>query len=168
MDKQKQIEEMAKETCWQQIYPCGDDRPFCFLTHEVCKCCKDNQCDHYEVCERIYNAGYRKIPENAVVLTKEEYEKITYENEVYLMEARKVCQMEVETRHELEKLKRDFDYNLVQERKQIRKETAEKFAKRLKEEAWAFSTDENGNIWDYNIMKSSIDEIAKEIIGEEK
>lgn len=76
MDKQKQIEEMAKETCWQQIYPCGDDRPFCFLTHEVCKCCEDNQCDHYEVCERIYNAGYRKIPENAVVLTREDYERL--------------------------------------------------------------------------------------------
>lgn len=42
-------------------------------------------------------------------------------------------------------------------------ETAEKFAEMLKKKAWAFNTDENGNIWEYSIMKSSIDEIVNEI-----
>lgn len=60
------IEEMTKETCGQQIYPYGKDRPICWLNNEDCTCRADNQCDHYEVCERIYNAGYRKIPEGVV------------------------------------------------------------------------------------------------------
>ena len=62
----KQIEEMTKETCGQQIYPYGKDRPICWLTKEDCTCRADNQCDHYEVCEQIYNAGYRKIHEGVV------------------------------------------------------------------------------------------------------
>ena len=71
----KQIEEMTKETCGQQIYPYGKDRPICWLTKEDCTCRADNQCDHYEVCERIYKAGYRKIPEGSVVSAREEKSK---------------------------------------------------------------------------------------------
>jgi hypothetical protein len=38
-------------------------------------------CDEVDCCDEclardLYNAGYRKIPENAVVLTREEYEKL--------------------------------------------------------------------------------------------
>lgn len=131
MDKQKQIEEMTKETCWQQIYPYGDDRPFCFLTHGVCKCCYDNQCDHYEVCERIYNAGYRKIPENAVIMT--ETERITMCVEQW-----------------------DKGYN------QARKETAEKFAERLKEMAYQ-STDWSHGEHPMVVEVDYIDEILEEI-----
>lgn len=50
--KQEQIEEMAKiidEMYW--VYDTTAD----------------------DIAEGLYNAGYRKIPENAVVLTKEEY-----------------------------------------------------------------------------------------------
>lgn len=75
------IEEMTKETCGQQIYPYGKDRPICWLNNEDCTCRADNQCDHYEVCERIYKAGYRKIPEGAVVLTSNQ--KIWLEHEWY-------------------------------------------------------------------------------------
>lgn len=52
MTKQEQIEEMAKivdEMYWVYDTTAGD------------------------IAEALYNAGYRKIPENAVVLTEEEY-----------------------------------------------------------------------------------------------
>ena len=60
MDKQKQIEEMAKTYC-QNGFNCGEN-------------CQTNGCRVYEVCTELYNAGYRKIPEGAVILTKAEYE----------------------------------------------------------------------------------------------
>lgn len=66
MDKQKQIEEMAKillETSCK-----GSECENCAFVksvkeaRETCVCLK-----------ALYNAGYCKIPENAVVLTREEY-----------------------------------------------------------------------------------------------
>lgn len=53
--KQEQIEEIAKiidEMYWVYDTTAGD------------------------IAEGLYNAGYRKIPENAVVLTKEKYDKL--------------------------------------------------------------------------------------------
>ena len=58
MDKQKQIKEMAKIYCQNGL--------------ECDNLCQTNGCRLYEVCTELYNAGYRKIPENAVVLTEEE------------------------------------------------------------------------------------------------
>ena len=73
IDKQKQIEEIAKYCC------------------NACEmCCDYGDCaekgkDGYKNCglaketaEKLYNAGYRKIPENTVVLTREEYETYTF------------------------------------------------------------------------------------------
>ena len=70
MDKQKQIEEMArifiKASCK------GSECEKCLFidsVKEAEECC---------VClKAFYNAGYCKIPENAVVLTREEYEWLT-------------------------------------------------------------------------------------------
>lgn len=62
MNKQEQIEEMAKLINSKKIYPCEDD------VH-----CENCFCADKDTAEKLYNAGYRKIPENAVVLTKEEY-----------------------------------------------------------------------------------------------
>ena len=67
MDKQKQIEEMAKLV---QGDMCGD---------VPCEECNYNgnmkilpkYCGTYLIAKKLYNAGYRKIPENAVVLTEE-------------------------------------------------------------------------------------------------
>lgn len=57
MDKQM-IKEMAKVYC-RNGFKCGEN-------------CQTNGCRVYEVCTNLYNAGYRKIPENAVVLTDED------------------------------------------------------------------------------------------------
>ena len=90
MDKQKQIaiEEMAKDICVECPYP-------------TCVPCK--ACDSWGYAENAINAGYRKIPEGAVVITREEYEKL--------------C---------------DLAY-FGNGEETIRKETAEKVAEKLKE-----------------------------------
>lgn len=65
MDKQKEIEEMAHNLCLKELY-CED-------------CERDGVCLAYSTATIIYNAGYRKIPEGAVVLTREEYGAISLE-----------------------------------------------------------------------------------------
>ena len=55
MNKQKQIEEMEKII--DELYNVYDTTAG-------------------EIAEGLYSAGYRKIPKNAVVLTKEEYDKL--------------------------------------------------------------------------------------------
>ena len=66
MTKQEQIEEMAVIGCVRN--------PQAHTAEECAKCdFKRGQCNAYKHAEALYNAGYRKIPENAVVLTKEEY-----------------------------------------------------------------------------------------------
>ena len=45
----------------------------------ICNDCKFiNACERYSLAEELYNAGYRKIDENAVVLTKDEIIDIEY------------------------------------------------------------------------------------------
>ena len=66
MDKKKQIEEMAKDVelagkCTS--FKNGKIDLTLFKTSE-------------EIAETLYYLNYRKIPENAVVLTREEYEKL--------------------------------------------------------------------------------------------
>lgn len=69
MDKEQQIEEMAVLGCVRN--------PQAHTAEECSKCdFKQGMCDAYRHAEALYNAGYRKIPENAVVLTKEEYEDL--------------------------------------------------------------------------------------------
>ena len=63
MDKQKQIEEMAGcKDCYDNLGHCPsqDDK-------DICPC--------YKNAVENYKQGYRKIPENAVVMTREQYEK---------------------------------------------------------------------------------------------
>lgn len=67
-DKEKQIEEMAKIIKSVKLY--GDDN------YER----KINYDSALELAKDIYNAEYRKIPEDTVVLTREEYEKLKNES----------------------------------------------------------------------------------------
>ena len=66
MDKQKQIEEMVRIICGK--YNNGG----CEIDGYVCNL----RCDSRIRAEICYEEGYRKIPENAVVLTREEYHKL--------------------------------------------------------------------------------------------
>lgn len=70
MNKKKQIEEMARDFGEQKGYGCR-------ATTLCCKeCILQGDCVPYSYAEGAYNAGYRKLPEGAVVLTKEEFEKL--------------------------------------------------------------------------------------------
>ncbi len=63
MDKQKQIEEMA-----YLMSGCINCRAYDEL-HPKCQCFIQNELN----ATKLYNAGYRKIPEGSVVLTEEEF-----------------------------------------------------------------------------------------------
>ena len=102
--KQKQIEEMAKVYC-QNGFKCGEN-------------CQTNGCRVYEVCTELYNAGYRKIPEGSVVLTREEHISMLKD----LAESN------------------EKTYETAYERGS--KDTAEKFAERLKQPPYKDFTEE--------------------------
>ena len=66
MTKQEQIEEMAKIICGRV----KDD--ICIIDRTSCDSC----CNWARQAEKIYNAGYRKIQDGTVVLSREEYEML--------------------------------------------------------------------------------------------
>lgn len=73
MDKQKQVEEMAK-IIFEKAYENYETSGSVEIDTEVRRYFYSA---FLVYCEPLYNAGYRKIPENAVVLTREEFsEKI--------------------------------------------------------------------------------------------
>jgi hypothetical protein len=118
MDKQKQIEEMARDLKEEKLYALI------------------NKTSYMRSAENLYDLGYRKIPENAVVIPKKLYE--LYMNEF----------------HNYEVGKRNGS-----------KETAEKFAEKVKASAeiGALLTVNASPI--YNAIVKRIDEIAKEFTG---
>ena len=60
----KEIEEMMKTICPGYYVGC------------IINCCSSIMCRIKEDVNKLYNASYRKIPENAVVLTREEHENL--------------------------------------------------------------------------------------------
>lgn len=151
MDKQKQIEEMARTTCNYNA-----------KNFESCvECIKGGllSCDRLVQAEKLYKAGYRKIPENAVVLTMEEYEKLK------LFEERVrsgVCFTQKEWFDYCQKDSNERTSLLIKAKKDTRKETAEKFRNRLKIECFDGGID---NKW-VAVSFSRLDEICKEFTGE--
>ena len=109
MDKQKQIDELKelRETIHKVCYSAEDCEGYCHLC----------------LSEGLYNEGYRKIPEGAVVLTREEYDEL--------------------------QVGKDFNYgyhsgeiNMTAYYEnirlpEVRKETAEKFAEMAKERIYS-------------------------------
>jgi hypothetical protein len=106
------------------------------------------------VMERLYNAGYRKIHENAVVLMGTETEQ-RFED---LMVAFDEMGFMPNTTHPFpEEYVETWKQRLIFVFGQLRKETAEKFAKVFKTKLFDL-----GNV----VTETDIDEICKEIIGE--
>lgn len=159
MDKQKQIEEMAKHGCYDG---CASGlRKFC--EEYDGKPCKNM----VRIASGLYEQGYRKIPESAVVLTREEYKNMQFVTEF------------IGTKQKIGAC--DFNRVFLQHERKICKETAEKFAERLKEKLneWLEDNEDlNGKInfgiaqieligvesLDGEIISESlIDEICKEI-----
>ena len=68
-DKEKQIKEMAKT-----MTGCNKTCDECYSEYEkLFGKQKDAQCICITEATTLYNAGYRKLPEDSVVLTREEY-----------------------------------------------------------------------------------------------
>jgi hypothetical protein len=161
MDKKKQmIEEMARDF-GNAIYRCNE--------HSTCckACILGGVCVPYKYARGAYNAGYRKIPEGGVVLTKEEAEQVygTVKNHGELLkdlqEAKSVFEKE------MEEAQKEFVKHFEEHEKEVRKETAEKFAERLKELVADRNCNEDyewGDVQvDGQIFIECVDEICKEI-----
>lgn len=126
-DNEKQIEEMAKEI----------ETTFTYAKKYIPDKYEPVEFEVYpdEIADKLYNAGYRKLPKDSVVLTKEEYKKLglvvetiqeyeTVNGELKLINEKKI----------LKKLQTDFTDLLNQEIRELqiaqaRKETVEKFAR---------------------------------------
>ena len=187
MDKQKQIEEMARVII-DEADEC--DRMHGFVSCDHCKCKdEDGWCLlGYHIAEHIYNAGYRKIPEGAVVLTEKEYKRYArIEKIIKLAKMEKAngyevkngklyyfsnmldgCEIEFKDLQEICDMANHYNeefWGLDQRLafwqgkvEEVRKETAEKFAERVKM-AFYYEFDELIP----SIMADKIDEIVKEI-----
>lgn len=116
MDKQKQIEEMAKIMLnegvnVEKIFPSDALKDSLYRIH-------------LEDATYLYNAGCRKIPENAVVLTNEEYEQVCGTVKAHgellkdLQEAKSVFE------EEMEEAQKEFVKQFEENEKEIRKKTA--------------------------------------------
>lgn len=159
MDKKKQIEEMAYELTQYEYSLCKRlPKNECLLTSKIhAQVC----CDYCKIAEFLINAGYRKIPEGAVVLTKEEakqvYGTVKAHGELLkdLQEAKSVFEKE------MEEAQKEFVKQFEEHEKEVRKETAEKFAEMASEAFNAVSCEFDDRDWYQNML----DEICKEIIG---
>ena len=90
MDKNKEIEEMARVAC---------EHFDCDMVGQPCTKCKtyDKHCYTIHQAEILYNAGYRKVPDCAVILTSKERD-----------EEIKACnEKQAELENEIERLKAD-------------------------------------------------------------
>lgn len=67
MNKEQQIEEMANYYCEYCKNQTGE---------KFCEHIDDKSCNIFFEAELFYNAGYRKLPKDSVVLSREEYEKL--------------------------------------------------------------------------------------------
>lgn len=87
----KQVEEMAVIGCVRN--------PQAHIAEECAKCdFKNGQCNSYRQAEALYNTGYRKIPKDSVVLSREEQERILTATEKRIKELkRQILQARKET-----------------------------------------------------------------------
>ena len=121
MTKQEQIEAMAKEFEDINVYQ----------DNECCKCKKyeynecEDECFTKKSAEYFYNLGYRIVPDDAVVLTKVEYESL---RQSLTQTTNRECELADRARallHECDVLKVDLE--------KARKETAKEILNRINE-----------------------------------
>jgi hypothetical protein len=145
-DKENQIEEMAKVIGWD----CNNK--------SMDYCDKVDDCDMCRATD-LYNVGYRKLPKDSVVIPKEVscYENIERAVRTFRLDGSNVDF----TNEQIMALTQIFH---IKERNEneIRKETAEKILKLVKEKSWCYQEDENGRAWTYSITVTQLKELAKQ------
>lgn len=115
--------------------------------------------DTYLIAKAVIKSGYRKIPENAVVLTREEYEKLK------LFEERVrsgVCFTQKEWFDYCQKDSNERTSLLIKAKKDTRKETAAKFARLV--EFHSVATMKDGREY-FTISALGLKEILHEEFG---
>ena len=138
-DKEKQIEEMAKDLNYHTSvveYKCEKDCYKCnYAGFDGAKC------PSYVLAKSIYGAGYRKLPKDSVVLSREEYENL---------------KLQIQEAHH-KGVRIGFDLTKFKENsiEQASKETAEKIINYLQKDGW-------GGINYLEIYQEDLDEIAKQ------
>ena len=156
----KQIEEMAKDVA-RAGQTAGD-----WIMEEAKKLLQENgrfkSTEHTRtlsdiVAEELAKMGYRKIPEDAVVLTGTETEERL---EDLLIEFDEMSFYPATLMPNAEECAKEWKSKLIYAIGQLRKETAEKFAERVKM-AFYYHFDELIP----SIMAKDIDEICKEFTG---
>lgn len=159
--KQKQIEEMAKVIMQPQDCKGYEDNRGCYFGNgKGCKKCKIERHENAQImADYLYNAGYRKIPENAVVLTREEYEKLKDEKaDNILANIDKVFKAEFADMKNsmIKRINKNYA-------KKVRKETAEKFAKLVEFHSVSTRDEEGREI--FTISALGLKEILHEEFG---
>lgn len=137
MTEQEQIEEMAKIYCKTE-----------FLCN---KGCQTEGCRIYEICDTLYNAGYRKVPENAVIIPVEERDE-------EMKEINKTLAERDELKAENERLK-----EVISDQNELCwncKKSVKEFAEKLRKKVISL------NVWEFGeidiIDADDIDEVLKE------
>lgn len=142
-NKEQQIEEMAVIGCVRN--------PQAHTAEECAKCdFKQGQCNSYRHAEALYNAGYRKVPDGAVILTPEERDE-------EMKEINKTLAERDELKAENERLK-----EVIADQNELCwncKKSVKEFAEKLKAKYdGCYIVDENRNWLDF----CDIDELLKE------
>ena len=148
MDKQKQIEEMVDLYIQHSILE-FDKHGFSATARQMY--IEKLRITMFEICSVFFEEGYRKLPENAVVLTREELQGI----KMHEFMRGETCGSAKSLGGYLEQVERA--------KTKVRKETAERFAQRfkalfpIKEDVLSFALPED--------IQRAVDEIAKGITG---
>lgn len=130
MDKQKEKEEMARIIAFEL---CSEGKRHKFLYGNKSECYSNNNfadCKQIKsVVDKLYNADYGKIDKDSVILSKEEYEKLT-EPRVFIPKG--ISNKEFEKYGIIYIAESSIE--IIPTRAVIEKETAEKILQIIKEE----------------------------------
>lgn len=112
------------------------------MIEEMQRDCNCITMDEYCLVERMYNKNYRKIPENAVVLTREERDKILQATEYRINQLKVRIAVKENDIGKLESEIDDLKYELKQARKETAREIFDKLIALCKESRIFFAGDE--------------------------
>ena len=146
----KMIEEMARVIFERGVALDGTDFVFGL-----------NGSDHFErIATAIYNAGYRKIPEGSVVLSKEEYEKLKADYEAICYNFDEIQRLWKTTNDRLGQC--HIAYNITKDEKERLRENLQQALKETAREIFRFVLnmsrfDFNGElIFPVNLLRNEI------------
>ena len=143
MTKQEQIEEMTKLINSKEIYPCEDD------VH-----CENCFCSHKDTAEKLFNAGYRKVPFGATVLAPEERnDEIREMHEILEGQDELIAKVGILGRE---------NYDLKAENKQLKTECA------LLDDELRIARQDTINVLNELKTKSYVNDYCREVVEVEK